>query len=135
MDILNAKIVSTELGFEDHGILTFFIQLDFGSYQQSFGGYALDGYDADKKTRVPSETAGAAIAGILGVLGVGTWEKLPGQYVRAQRRDQLVWKIGHPLEDKWFFIKSPEEAAAEKQAAEAKSAPAQKPAKAKKGKK
>lgn len=38
----NAKIKSTMLGFEDHGIMTCFLQLEQASSGQCFGGYRLD---------------------------------------------------------------------------------------------
>ncbi len=39
MEIKNAKIEKTTLGFEDHGIMTLFIYLDYGGSGQGFGGY------------------------------------------------------------------------------------------------
>ena len=38
----NAKIKSTKLGYEDHGILTCFLILEQESSSQGFGGYRLD---------------------------------------------------------------------------------------------
>lgn len=46
------KITSAEIMIEDHGLLTFFAQLDFGSSGQGFGGYVLDQWDEEKKRRV-----------------------------------------------------------------------------------
>ena len=40
--IVNAKIIGTSLGPLDRGILTAFLDLDYGGSQQGFGGYALD---------------------------------------------------------------------------------------------
>lgn len=38
----NAKIKSTMLGYEDHGILTCYLILDQAGSGQGFGGYRLD---------------------------------------------------------------------------------------------
>ena len=38
----NAKIRSTHLGKEDHGIMTAYLSLDFGGGCQSFGGFAFE---------------------------------------------------------------------------------------------
>ena len=41
-EIKNAIITGTYLGIEDHGILTFWLYLDYGGSGQGFGGYQLD---------------------------------------------------------------------------------------------
>ena len=51
-EIKNARIRSTMLGREDHGILTFMIDLEYGGGGQGFGGYGLDEYDAEHERRV-----------------------------------------------------------------------------------
>ena len=38
-EIRNAVIQSTMLGYEDHGILTCFLHLDYSGAGQGFGGY------------------------------------------------------------------------------------------------
>ena len=40
-EIKNAIITGTYLGIEDHGILTFWLYLDYGGSGQGFGGYQL----------------------------------------------------------------------------------------------
>ena len=42
-EIVNARIRSTTLGVEDHGIFTAWLNLDYGGSGQGFGGWALDG--------------------------------------------------------------------------------------------
>jgi len=80
------------LGYEDHGILTFFITLDYGDGgHQSFGGYSLGKAYTTK-----------VIEGILKVVGVDRWEKLKGQHIRVKAEHTKVHEIGHILEDKWF---------------------------------
>lgn len=112
--IQNAKIESTMLGYEGHGIMTFYLYLDYGGSGQGFGGYALDAYDQRKKKRVGHKSFGEAVAEILRVVGVEKWEDLKGQFVRVEYPEgwnQTITGIGHVLEDKWFrpkeFFSSP----------------------------
>jgi hypothetical protein len=101
-DTKNAKIANTMLGFEDHGILTFWIQLDFGGAGQGFGGWALDGKPtSDYGDRAPIPECGAIIAAILRTLEVDSWEKLPGQIVRVRGTHSGLIAIGHALKDMW----------------------------------
>jgi hypothetical protein len=100
MQLRNAKIKSTTLGFEDHGILTAYIQLDYSSSGQSFGGY---GFGATESQLEAQEGFGATfIATILDVIGTDQWEKLPGKYVRVIQDNQKVYAIGNILENKWY---------------------------------
>jgi hypothetical protein len=91
-EIKNAKIASTMLGFEGHGILTYMIYLSYGeSASQGFGGYTLGGAYTTK-----------VVEGILKTLDVETWEALPGNHVRAKIVNGRITEIGNILEDKWF---------------------------------
>lgn len=90
-EIKNAKISSTFLGYEDHGILTCFIHLDYGSISQSFGGYELKYYGVDM------------ISEILKVVKVESWEELRGKHVRVYIDDsRMIRRIGNILEDIWY---------------------------------
>ena len=103
----NAKIVSTALGVEDHGIFTAMIHLDYGGRGQGFGGYSLDAPPVDRDGgRVPTKFGMAFIAAILKTLEVETWEKLPGTYCRVKADRGCVREIGHLLKDKWFDPKA-----------------------------
>lgn len=90
----NAKIVSAEIGFEDHGIFTAVLTFDFGGARQGFGNYDL---------RV-GNSAYKFISGILSTVGVIDWSKLPGTIVRVRRYEPrgLIKEIGHAIEDRWF---------------------------------
>lgn len=108
MEIKNARIDSTMLGREDHGIMTFIIQLSFGNcYSQGFGCYALDEYDKETKTRVFRAKSMECISRILDVVGVDTWEQLPGKYIRFKDLGygKTIDEIGNIMEDKWFNIR------------------------------
>lgn len=98
-EVKNAKIVSTMLGFEDRGILTYMIYLDLaGGGSQGFGGYVLGG---DYTTKV--------VKGILEAVGAESWEKLVGKYVRVESEsgwNGKLTRIGNLLEDKWFDPKN-----------------------------
>lgn len=87
----NARIISTQLGFEEHGIATFSLVLDYGNgSQQSVGGYPL-GPDTHE-----------LIFEILRVTGKDTWEDLPGKFIRVVGRRDKVEAIGHITDDKWL---------------------------------
>jgi len=108
-EIKNARIKSTRLGVEDHGIFTAMIDLDYGGAGQGFGGYALDGCPVERgagSKRVPTRLAGLFIARVLEVLEVGTWEKLPGTFCRVDGDFAHIYRIGHPLKDRWFDPKA-----------------------------
>lgn len=96
-EIKNARIESTNLGFEGHGIFSYMIFLDYGGSGQGFGGYALGGDYAER-----------TITGILTAVGVDNWEDLKGKYVRVSFGNEAagfgnkIKAIGNIIEDKWF---------------------------------
>lgn len=95
MKTVNAKIESMSLGYEDHGIMTIMLTLDFGGSMQGFGGYGLDG----------AEDLQRWIKELLRVVGVERWEDLKGKYVRVEKEEDWngrITQIGHFLENKWF---------------------------------
>ena len=102
----NALIESTFLGWEDHRIFTCFLYLKYDGGGQGFGGYALDTYDEALKRRKGTAQGAEFIARVLETVGVDSWEKLPGKFVRVVASWTKVKSIGHIIEDKWF---SPEE--------------------------
>ena len=96
----NARIKSTMLGYEDHGILTCFLNLEQNGTGQGFGGYRLDapkGY---------SKFTDLWVKQILKVVGVEKWESLEGKYIRVKGKAfGSIEGIGHITDDKWFFPK------------------------------
>ena len=94
METKNAIIESTFLGMEDHGILTYFLQLNYGdSSSQGFGGYNC----------AIGDVLGASVKRILQICEVTQWEKLKGKIVRVQvEPGKMIQKIGHPLKEMWF---------------------------------
>jgi len=97
MEIRNAKIESTFLGIEDHGIFTASIMLDYGKYGvQGFGQHDLSFKDYGIKY----------LRSVLEVLEVDQWEDLIGVNVRAKIKDGMIIGIGHIVNDEWFIPES-----------------------------
>lgn len=106
--IKNAIIESTMLGREDHGLMTFMILVKFDKGGScGIGGWALDQYDKNTKTRVFQAKSMEVISKILEVVGVETWEELPGKYIRFEDGGwgSTITKIGNIIENKWFDIR------------------------------
>lgn len=105
--VVNARIAGTRITNEDHGILTFWITLEWRGGDQCFGGYALVvGSPENRKGFGPGLVA---IEKILETVGVSSWEALKGQLVRAKIGQLGTSRppiIGHIMEDKWFDLKS-----------------------------
>ena len=100
-DTKNAKITGVCIEYEAHGILTAWINLDYGgSGAQGFGGYSFG-----SKSQVPEKHGpwlGAFVAAMLQTIEVDKWEDLRGETVRVVADNGKVHRIGHALKDKWF---------------------------------
>lgn len=89
MEIKNAQIASTMLGYEDHGILTCFLNLSYGGCVcQSVGGYSLG-----------PKFGIQLIKEILNIVGVQQWEHLKGQHIRVKSNHEKAIAIGHLLKE------------------------------------
>jgi hypothetical protein len=77
MERKNARITRTMLGWEDHGIFTFSLTLDYGGSCQGAGQLCLG-----NSKGVHAKT-GELISAILRTVGVETWEELPGKHIVA----------------------------------------------------
>jgi hypothetical protein len=106
METKNALIKSTYLGIEDHGIMTFYLNLDYGDCFQSAGGYALDtvleGKDGKFVCRIGYGKGMSLIMEILKTVEVEKWEDLPCHHIRVLADHTKVSSIGHLLKDKWL---------------------------------
>lgn len=104
LTIENARIVSTMLGREDHGILTCYVHLEGNGMVVGWGGYAFDSWDDSLKRRVGAAYGMEFIAAVLDVAGVERWEQLPGAYVRLESQGWggRATRIGHITKDLWF---------------------------------
>lgn len=105
--ISNARITSTMLGREDHGIMTFMIYIDACNISCGIGGFCLDEYSNDIKARIFRVESMEAISEILDVVGVDKWEDLPGKYIRFEDNGwgSTITKIGNIINDKWFDMR------------------------------
>ena len=107
-EIKNARIGRTFLGMEDHGIFTFTLHLDYDGSGQGFGQHTLDEpikKDGKFLGRVGTAVGMDSIMKVLETLGVESWEKLPGTYLRADSDFGCVYRIGHITKDNWFDLK------------------------------
>ncbi len=95
-EINNALISSTRLGFEGHGIFTFFLHLEWEGGGIGFGGYVLGG-----------ESGIAFIKATMDVVGVDNWEQLKGKYCRVETGGWGTGAagIGNLLKDEWLYPK------------------------------
>ncbi|HMG44611.1 MAG TPA: hypothetical protein VK611_24975 [Acidimicrobiales bacterium] len=75
-----ARIESTQLGPEDHGIFTAMVHLDYGGSAQGAGGYDLRG----------GRSCYRFIEGVLQACNVDCWEKVQGCTVLALIEDERV---------------------------------------------
>lgn len=99
----NAKITGTMLGWEDHGILSFMLYLDYGSGGcQGAGGYCLDDYCKHKDKRIGTASGLNLIMRIMKIVGVEKWEDLKGKHIRAKAEHCRVHAIGNLLKDDWL---------------------------------
>lgn len=92
---INAKIDHTRLGFEDHGIFTFLIYLEYGVSGQGAGMWSLDQKTGQGMQIIPK---------ILKALEIDNWEDLKGSIIRVKREDKLNGKVialGHIIKDQW----------------------------------
>ena len=105
METKNAKIKSTMLGIEDHGIMSFMLHLDYGGSGQGAGGYCLDTPIHQGETfikRVGTAGGMSLIIEIMKVVGVEKWEDLPGKVIRVKAEQSKVHAIGHFMDDEWL---------------------------------
>jgi hypothetical protein len=93
-----AKITSTALGYEDHGILSCVLIVDYGGSGQGVGGYALDTpiRDANDKFLRREGTAFGMefVARIIRACGVDEWEDVKGRTIfvlQDLEEGQVAW--------------------------------------------
>lgn len=98
----NAIITSATITSADHGLLTSWVTLDFGSSGQGFGGYALYLPSSFAHHQNPS-FAGHFIWRVMEIAAVTEWSQLVGKTVRARREHSKVHAIGHIVRDDWFY--------------------------------
>jgi len=104
LEIKNARIKSTMLGMEDHGIFTAFLYVEGDNWACGFGGYGMDAYAKHLNKRIGHRFGIDFIKGVLETLDVLTWEKLSGTFLRVETEGLggKIKRVGHPIKEKWF---------------------------------
>ena len=94
----NAIIESTKLGYEDHGMLTCFLNLKQKASGQGFGGYRLD---APKGWSIYTDFW---VKRILETVGVENWEDLEGKHIKVFGESfGAIEGIGHITDEDLTF--------------------------------
>lgn len=89
-----AKVESTFLGVEDHGIFTAMVHVSYGGSGQGIGGYALDTYAEATKERHGTAYGMEWVRRFLNAAGVDSWEKLPGRtFIVLKDGDEWSGKV------------------------------------------
>ena len=103
--IVKAKIISTQLRINDHGIMDLWIYLEWNGDQQEIGGWCLGVMEKETRERIGWSPAMIAIRKILEVVGVSWWEDLQGKLVRLKIVDcRTPPIIGNITNDEWFDL-------------------------------
>lgn len=100
-EIKNAIIKSARITADDHGLLSCWLDLDYGGTCQGFGGYALylpPSFSHHKKESI----GGHFIWRCMEIADVEDWSKMPGRTIRADCEHTKVHAIGHIVKDDWF---------------------------------
>lgn len=105
MHIKNAIIESVSIDDGDRGLLTAWLNLDYGGCVQGFGGYVLYLPKSYAHYKLLSH-AGHFIHRCMDIGGVTRWQDLKGKTVRVKSdKDGLgsnIIAIGHIVKDDWF---------------------------------
>ena len=99
----NATIRDAEIEY-NKGMLTLWLQLDYGDLQQGFGGYCLfnPNFDAAEHS-----LAGFFLHRTLAAVGVLKFSQLKGKTIRVALDGiglgAMIQGIGHIVKDEWFY--------------------------------
>lgn len=101
IEIKNAVITGARIDCGDRGVLTAWLDLDYGGSGQGFGGYVL--YLPKSFTHHKLESpAGHFLFRVMQIAGVGEWSELKGKTIRVRRTWTDIEAIGHIVKDDWF---------------------------------
>ncbi len=100
--IKNARIVSTHLGPSHGTAFTFSLELDNGHGTRNVGNLDMGRYNKRKERYEGWSGAVPMIIAILQVVGVDSWEDLPGKHIRYKESSGGVYAIGHIIKDNWL---------------------------------
>jgi hypothetical protein len=99
----NAIIESAILTTGERGLLTSYLNLDYGGMGQGFGGFVLYLPKSWTHHDPATSVAGHWIFRIMEIAGVEDWDKLKGKTVRVRASWGKVHAIGHIVKDDWFY--------------------------------
>lgn len=102
LEIKNAVIKSASIDTGDRGLLTAWLELDYGGCFQGFGGYALYLPKDFKHPTNKGDFAGHFIFRCLQVAEVQNWKSIVGKTIRVKSNQGKVYAIGHIIKDDWF---------------------------------
>jgi len=98
----NAVIKSAHINDGERGLLTAWLDLDYGGSGQGFGGYALFLPGDYTHSKQQANYAGLFIWRVMQVAGVSSWHQLEGKTIRVRQEHGKVHAIGHIVKDDWF---------------------------------
>lgn len=103
-ELKNATIKSAKISIDNGFILTAYLDLDYGSNCQGFGGYvlAMNETATHYKDSMQFNSAGIFIQRVMEIAGVESWDLLPGKNIRVYHNHSKVKSIGHIIKDEWF---------------------------------
>lgn len=101
-EIKNAIIGSAILDMGDRGLLTSWINLEYGGSGQGFGGYSLYLPKSYTHHNPQANFAGHFIFRCMEIAGVESWDKMKGKTIRVKCNHSGVQAIGHIVKDDWF---------------------------------
>jgi len=100
--IKNARIVSTHLGPSHGTAFTFSLELDNGHGTRNVGNLDMGSYNKPMERYEGWSGAIPILIEIMKVVGVESWEDLPGKYIRYKESPGRVYAIGHIIKNNWL---------------------------------
>lgn len=103
IETCNAVIKSARITDDDHGLLTAWLDLDYGGSGQGFGGFVLYLPKSFKHhDKQGPNYAGHFIWRVMEIAGASEWALVPGKTIRVRHDHSQVYAIGHIVKDDWF---------------------------------
>lgn len=104
--IRNAIISSTSIETGDRGLLTAWLNLEYDSGGQGFGGFALYLPERTYKHHGGPNFGGHFIFRCMEIAGVENWQDIKGKSIRVKLDCEgfsgKILAIGHIIKDDWF---------------------------------